>query len=259
MLEPETYIYYTRDNLVAVDYWKRQGVRIEAQLMRKSDLVVANSTYLAAQAGRFNPHSYYVGQGCDVSMFDPMLVNTVPEDIRSIKKPVIGYIGALYSLRLDIGVLEFIAGSRPDWNIVLVGPEDESFRNSRLHQLKNVFFLGNKKGDELPAYLSYFDVAINPQILSPVTIVNYPRKIDEYLAMGKPSVATKTEAMSVFADYVYLAESREDYVRLIEKALQDDYDTVRQARQAFAREHTWENNVREIFRSVEMTGKTQKQ
>lgn len=251
MLKPETYIYYTRDNLIAVDYWKKQGVRLEAQHMKKADLVVANSTYLAALARAFNPNSFYVGQGCDVSLFDARLTSTLPADIQAIPRPVVGYIGALLSLRLDIGVLEHIAEVRPDWSIVLVGPEDEKFKSSKLHQLKNVYFLGNKNGNELPAYLNQFDVAINPQVLSPVTIGNYPRKIDEYLAMGKPTVATKTEAMSVFAGYTYLAESKEEYVELIDKAIREDSEQLHREREEFARKHTWTNNVAEISGAIE--------
>jgi glycosyltransferase involved in cell wall biosynthesis len=256
-LKPETYIYYTRDNLVAVDYWKKQGVRIEALHMKKADLVVANSTYLASLASAFNKNSFYVGQGCDVSLFDPALVSAIPEDIGSVPKPVIGYIGALLSLRLDLQVLEFIAESRPEWSLVLVGPEDETFKSSRLHQFKNVYFLGNKTGNELPSYLNCFDVAINPQVLSPVTIGNYPRKIDEYLAMGKPTVATKTEAMSVFADYTYLAENKEQYITCIEKALLEDSPALQQERASFARQHTWENNVKEISKVLQLS-KTKK-
>lgn len=251
LLKPDIYIYYTRDNLIAVDYWKKQGVRIEALHMQKADLVVANSTYLAALAKKSNPNSFYVGQGCDVSLFNTNLVKIIPSDIQYIPKPIIGYIGALLSLRLDINVIEFIAVKCPNWSVVLVGPEDETFIASSLHQLKNVFFLGNKTENELPSYLNHFDVAINPQFLSPVTIGNYPRKIDEYLAMGKPTVATKTEAMRVFADYTYLAENKEDYITLIEKALQEDNDQIRLNREAFAQNHTWENNVREIFNAIE--------
>ncbi len=258
ILKPETYIYYTRDNLVAVDYWKKQGIRIESQHMKKADLVVANSTYLAAEARKHNANSFYVGQGCDVTLFDTNLVTTIPSDIRDIPKPIIGYIGALYTLRLDLQVLEHIAESRPGWSIVFVGPEDQNFKGSRLHQLKNVYFLGNKTGNELPSYLHQFDVAINPQVLSPVTIGNYPRKIDEYLAMGKPTVATRTEAMNVFAEFVYLSESKEEYVINIEKALREDNDQVREKRKTFAREHTWENNVREIFKAIDLV-KTAKQ
>lgn len=253
LLKPETYIYYTRDNLVAVDYWKKQGIRLEALHMKKADLVVANSTYLASLAEKHNTHSYYVGQGCDVSQFDRNLVSAIPTDIKDIPKPVIGYIGALLSLRLDLKILEYVAERCPKWNIVLVGPEDETFKNSKLHQLKNVHFLGNKTAAELPSYLFCFDVAINPQLLSPVTIGNYPRKIDEYLAMGKPTVATKTEAMSVFAEYTYLAENREEYIICIEKALKMDCEELRLKREQFAKQHTWENNVLEIAKAIKNT------
>jgi glycosyltransferase involved in cell wall biosynthesis len=255
LLEPETYIYYTRDNLVAVGYWMNQGIRLEAAHMKKSDLVVANSTYLASLARASNPNSFYVGQGCDVSLFDHLLVTSIPGDMKDIPHPIIGYIGALLSLRLDLKVLEYLAETRPEWSLVLVGPEDESFKNSRLHQLKNVHFLGNKPGNDLPSYLNLFDVAINPQLLSPVTIGNYPRKIDEYLAMGKPTVATKTEAMSVFADYTYLATTKEEYMECVERALTENTPENHIRREEFAKQHTWENNVIEIAKAIEKVKK----
>ena len=251
MIGAKTYVYYTRDNMIAVDYWKTQGIRIEAALMAKADLVVANSTYLADLARKFNPRTYYVGQGCDVSLFDKKLIKSIPEDIRNIKKPLIGYIGVLYTLRLDTEVLVHIAKSRPEWSLVLVGPEDEGFKNSELHQIENVHFLGRKKMEELPAYLNAFDVALNPQKLNEVTRGNYPRKIDEYLAMGKPSVATKTEAMEVFKDYVYLAKNKEEYVTLIEKALKENSPEMEKKREKLARSHTWEANAAEIYKRIE--------
>lgn len=251
LIGASTYVYYTRDNMVAVDYWKTQGIRIEAALMAKVDLVVANSTYLADLARKFNPHSYYVGQGCDVTLFNKQLIKSVPGDIKNIKRPIIGYIGVLYTLRLDIEVLVYIAKSRPDWSMVLVGPEDESFKNSELHRTDNVHFLGRKKMEELPSYLNTFDVALNPQKLNEVTRGNYPRKIDEYLAMGKPVVATKTEAMEVFREYVYLAEDKMQYVTLIEKALTENTLEKENDREKLARSHTWEANVKEIYKRIE--------
>jgi len=254
----KTYVYYTRDNMIAVDFWKTQGIRIEAALMAKSDLVVANSTYLAELAQQFNPNSFYVGQGCDVSIFDKKLIATPPidmEPILALKKPIVGYIGVLFNLRLDIEVLEFLAKSRPDYSFVFVGPEDEAFSASKLHQQSNVFFLGSKQMEELPAYLNYFDVALNPQKLNEVTIGNYPRKIDEYLAMGKPTVATKTEAMSVFAEYTYLAVTKEDYLALVDLALKENSPEKEKAREKFARGHTWEANVNEIYKRIEQIEK----
>lgn len=251
ILKPKTYIYYTRDNLIAVDYWKKQGIRIEAEHMTKADFVCANSTYLAKLAEKFNPRSYYVGQGCDVSAFDKKLVKGIPEDINHIKKPIIGYIGALLTLRLDIDVLVKIARERPQWNLLLVGPEDEKFKQSELHNLDNVYFTGNRDSSELPFYLNAFDVALNPQKLNPVTIGNYPRKIDEYLAMGKPTVATKTEAMSVFANHTYLAENADEYIKFIEQALSENTPEKEAEREKLGHSHSWENNVAEIYNLIE--------
>src|SRR5690606_4708400 len=132
-----------------------------------------------------------------------------PDDLKHIATPIVGYGGYLTSFRLDIDLIEGIANSRKDWTIVLVGPEDEVLRNSNLHKLSNVFFAGNKDPESLPQYLQHFDVCINPQLVNDLTIGNYPRKIDEYLAMGKPVVATSTKAMEVFDAYCHLANSKD--------------------------------------------------
>jgi len=250
LLKPELYIYYSRDNLIGVDYWKKHGIRIEAELIKKSDLCTANSTYLADYCKKFNPNSYYVGQGCDLTLFNPNFIRDIPEDLKSIKKPVIGYVGALVGSRLDIKLLEFIAENRPEWNIVLVGPEDDNFKYSRLHSYSNVHFLGTKRMEELPLYVKGFDVCMNPQLVNEITIGNYPRKIDEYLAMGKPTVATKTTAMEVFSDYCYLAKNKEGYIKAIEAALNTDTEEEVKRRRDFAMTHTWENNVEEIYKAI---------
>jgi glycosyltransferase involved in cell wall biosynthesis len=249
-LNPKVSVYYTRDNMRATHYFRKHGSRCENELMQKSDLIVANSVYLQQIAGEVNPNSFYVGQGCDLSLFDPKIKFEIPDELREIKKPLIGYIGALKSSRLDINTIEHIAKSRTDWSIVLVGPEDEQFKKSNLHQLPNVHFIGSRPMNSLPSYLSAFDVAFNPQAINPLTIGNYPRKIDEYLALGKAVVATKTETMGVFKEHCYLARDKEEYVQLVETAIKDDSDEKRQARIKFASSHSWENNVTEIYKSI---------
>jgi glycosyltransferase involved in cell wall biosynthesis len=250
LLSPDCSVYYIRDYVVAVDYWKKHGTRLEPKLFRKSDLVVANSNYLADYGRKYNPESHFVGQGCDVSHFDETKVKECPADLAAVPEPRIGYVGALFSLRLDIDLLEYLAAEKPEWNIVLVGPEDEKFKNSKLHQMKNVFFLGRKDMSELPSYIKYFNVCLNPQVVNAVTVGNYPRKIDEYLAMGKATVATKTAAMDIFADYTYQPETKEEYIPAIEKALREDSPEKHEARKKFAAQHTWENNVLAIYRCI---------
>ena len=250
LLLPAISIYYSRDYMVAVDYWKKHGVVLEPQLIAKSDLCVANSPYLADYCAKYNPRSFFVGQGCDLSLFTSKDGFSMPEDIKLINRPVIGYVGVLQSIRLDMELLKYIAVKRPEWSIVLVGPQDEEFKISDLHTIKNIHFLGAKDGSQLPAYINSFDVCINPQLVNEVTRGNYPRKIDEYLAMGKPTVATKTRAMEIFADYAYLGETKEDYINLIQKALDENTTELQNKRKTFAASHTWENNVLEIYKAI---------
>ncbi len=251
LLTPAVSIYYSRDFMLAVDYWKLHGTTMEPELIAKSDLCVANSTYLANYCKQYNNNSFYVGQGCDLDTFTAYdQQKQFPKDVMYIPNPVIGYVGALQSIRLDMELLRYVARQRPHWSIVLVGPEDGEFAKSDLHSIPNIHFLGAKNPDLLPAYISAFDVCINPQIVNQVTIGNYPRKIDEYLAMGKPVVATRTEAMSAFADHVYLGETKEDYVQLIDKALAENSETLKQVRIRFAGTHTWTNNVAEIYSAI---------
>lgn len=250
LLKPKVSIYYSRDYMLGVDYWKFHGTKLEPELIAKSDLCMANSTYLANYCGKYNKRSYYVGQGCDLDIFTNPKDKSIPSDIIPIKKPVIGYVGALQSIRLDIELLAFIALKKPEWSIVLVGPEDDVFKKSILHGFKNIHFLGSKPPASLPAYINSFDVCLNPQIVNEVTIGNYPRKIDEYLAMGKPVVATRTEAMSIFNMHTYLAASNEDYLELIAIALGMDSPELQTKRRTFAASHTWANNVKEIYKVI---------
>ena len=254
LLQPELYTYYVRDNLVKVPYWKKHGERMEPAVIKGADVVVNNSQYYVDYTSKYNNNSVMVGQGCDVHMFSDR-DDRIPiaKEFQSIEGPVIGYVGSLTKLRLNIELIEFLAKNRQDWNIVLVGPEDETFKQSRLHQLQNVHFLGNKPADQLATYIKGFDVAINPQIINEITIGNYPRKIDEYLAMGKPVVATNTKAMQMFKAHVYLAQTKENYIELIDQAIREHSAIKAEQRMEFANTHTWENSVNDIYTAMEST------
>lgn len=250
LLSPSLYVYYCRDYLLGYDYWKKHGHVLEPELIKGADVAVANSAYLADYCAQYNPDSYYIGQGCNIELFDHTVVHSIPKDLGAIPSPVIGYVGAVIKERLDDRIIEEIAKANREWSVVLVGPEDEFFRNSRLHLMPNVYFLGRKPIEELPAYVSGFDVCINPQRINNITIGNYPLKVDEYLAMGKPVVATRTKTMELFADHTYQAETPEEYPALVARALEEDSEEKRAERISFARQHTWENSVGELYRVI---------
>lgn len=249
LLQPKQLIYYIRDNLTKNNYWGYHASKMEHQLIAQADCVVTNSVYYTRYASQYNKKSFMIGQGCDFTAFDH--VGAEPEEFKNLKRPIIGYVGHLSSRRLDVNLIETLARNNPEWTFVLVGHEDEVFQQSALHSTANVFFTGPKKPEALGTYVAAFDICINPQKVSEVTIGNYPRKIDEYLYMGKPTVASKTEAMEYFKDFIYLGNSAEEYEALIKQALKKNNLEQSQRRKEFASQHTWPQSVSEIYNALE--------
>jgi glycosyltransferase involved in cell wall biosynthesis len=86
-------------------------------------------------------------------------------------------------------------------------------------------------------------VCINPQALNDLTRGNYPRKVDEYLALGKPVVATRTPAMEEFAQVTYLASSAGEFAEQVKRALAENTPALEEERELFASTHSWEKNA----------------
>lgn len=255
LLNPELFIFYKRDQIVTEPYWLKHGYNCEKELVEKSDIVLANSLYFADMFRSWNSNIYDLETGVNLELYNFDAERKIPDDIKPIKKPIIGYTGALLTSRLDIDLLYFLAENRPDYSFVFVGPEDPQFEAHQLHQMKNVYFLGRKEVSELPDYISSFDVCINPQIINHITIGNYPLKIDEYLAMGRPVVATPTETMKhIFSKHSFLPANREEYLTMIDQAIAESYDPEKiKERVTFGQSHSWTNSVGKIYAAIEKT------
>lgn len=251
MLQPSYSIYYRRDNLIST-YWQKHAPRLEPMLCKKCDLIVANSIQLAEAVQSYNQNCYDIGQGLDLSKYDHQTNYPVPEDLSAIQRPVVGYVGWITSRRLDADLIYEIAAKCPDITFAMVGGEDDYFRTHKLHTLNNVIFLGEKPQVEVPSYVAHFDICINPQKVNEITIGNYPRKIDEYLALGKPVIATRTKTMSIFDKHVWNCSNADEYVKAIREALQENTPEAIQERIRFAHTHTWENSVNKMYSYINL-------
>jgi glycosyltransferase involved in cell wall biosynthesis len=249
-LKVECMVYYIRDYLSSQPYFSRHGKKAEPAIMAKADIVISNSLYLCNYAKKYNAKSFYIGQGCEVQNF----INNnsvVPDDMKNIKKPIVGYCGNLTAARLNITLIGELALRNSNLNFVFVGPLDNAFKSSALSKMSNVYFLGSKPETDLPAYVKYFDVCINPQIVNQMTIGNYPRKIDEYLAAGKPVVATVTEAMQEFKNYAYLCNNVDEYTAALQKAILESNDKNKiKKRTEFAESHSWQVSVGKLYNAI---------
>lgn len=252
LLKPKLYIYLDRDYTIGFGYWKRHGVTLEPKLMEKSDAIICNSLDFTRNASLHNANSFYIGNGVDLALFNDKIALQIPEKFKNIPYPIIGYVGAILSSRLDISLIINTAKARPQWSIVLIGGEDDDFIQSELHQLPNVYFLGKIHKENIPPYMKYFNVCTNPQILNEITIGNFPLKIIEYLALGRPVVAISTNTMKeVFSEFTYLAETPNEYIQKIEQALLEDNPEIQQKRVRFAETFSWANIAATVIEIIE--------
>ncbi len=252
-IHPALSIYYRRDYVIGVPYWRKHGMACEKFLAQQSEIVLTNSSYFAHQLSPWNPNTRVINTGVNLKLYDASLQWEKPDELQGFSAPVIGYTGALLESRLDGELIYTLAQRMPRYHFVLVGPEDDYFRNHPLHTLENVYFTGQKDVQDLPAYIHYFDVCINPQKVNPITEGNYPLKIDEYLAMGKPVVATSTHTMrDIFARHTHLARSEKEWEDALTTALAETQDTrLAKERIAFAHTHSWAESVKRIYQAIE--------
>ncbi|HEX6410675.1 MAG TPA: glycosyltransferase, partial [Sphingomicrobium sp.] len=133
----------------------------------------------------------------------------------------LGFFGVLDE-RFDTELLDSVAAARPDWQFVMIGPVVK-IDPASLPRRAHVHYLGGKRYEELPAYLSGWDVALMPFAMNESTQFISPTKTPEYLAGGKPVVSTPVR--DVVRSYghlqgVHIAHDADGFVRCCEKALE---------------------------------------
>jgi glycosyltransferase involved in cell wall biosynthesis len=223
------------------------------RLSSQVNVVFATSRSQWKRRRAVNPHTHFVPNGVDFELFSRALAPDLPlpADISAVPRPIIGYAGWL-GYQVDAELLSRVAEAYPHCSLVLVGPDELSDVASRQRLLacSNVFFLGAKKREELPNYLQAFDAALIPYALEGHALSIYPLKLHEYLAAGRAVVATAMPELQPFSQVVRIADSPDDFVLQIGKALDDQAPQAVAARVAVARQNTWEHRVSEISRCL---------
>lgn len=142
----------------------------------------------------------------------------IPDDLGRINGPKLCYIGVLSDYKLDLDFIEKCIQLSPDWNWIFIGEEPERQSNpiiARLAERSNVHFLGYKTYDVLPDYLRGIDVALLPNLTSGYMSGVFPMKLYEYLAAGKPVVATRMAALSALAEQISIIDTPQEMVEAV--------------------------------------------
>lgn len=249
-LQPSLSIYQSRD---AIEQTHVPSISREDNCVHHYDVTVATSKQICRNIERRTGRKVqYLPNGGDAQLFRTAVEGPLPKpvELQNIYTPIIGYTGAVCQ-RIDYELLMKMAKVHFDKTIVFVGPRREKEHTDiDLDAIPNIVFTGPKKLEELPAYLQHFDCAIIPFRYDNLTAGIYPLKINEYLAGGKAVVTTDfSEDIAAFRDDVYLANSHEDFLQAIDKAIADNSKECQQKRLAAASQNSWENRA-EMFWSL---------
>ena len=214
-------IYDCMDELANFRFAEPRLKQLEADLMKRADAVFTGgfSLYEAKRNRHGNIHPF--PSSVDVAHFRTARAGLpVPADQQSIPGPRLGFYGVIDE-RIDLDLIGALAEARPDWSVVMVGPVAK-IEWDDLPKAPNIHYLGAKHYDELPAYLSGWDVALMPFAINEATRFISPTKTPEYLAAGRPVVSTPiTDVVRQYGDLagVHIAATPEAFIAACERAL----------------------------------------
>ncbi len=262
-VQPAKKVYQSMDDLTQVPYTSRHGTRLEEDIIRKFDITLTTSQELRRLKLKFSDQVYFHPNAADFSSFQRALTEIFPRPTELIPaegRTIIGYTGNIES-RIDYQLLKKIIEDHPDKMIVMVGPlTSPEYRTIGLTAYSNVITTGAKTIDQLPAYLQYFDCALIPFKKNTLTRSIYPLKVNEYLAAGRPIVATDfSEDIRSFGDVIYIGRTHSEFVELIDVAIRENNSARIQARTAVANTNTWAARVEQFWEFLEKDDTGQKQ
>jgi UDP-galactopyranose mutase len=178
-IDRDVTVYDAMDELSKFRFAPPMLLELEQELIERADLVfTGGSSLYEAKKSRHNSVHCFPSSVDRAHFTKARRELEQPSDQAELKHPRLGFYGVIDE-RFDIDLLREAADMRPDWSFVMVGPvvkisEDE------LPRAANIHYLGGKTYEQLPAYLSGWDVALMPFAMNESTKYISPTKTREY-------------------------------------------------------------------------------
>src|SRR6476660_8191650 len=212
--------------------------RLHEHAIEAADLVFYSGLKLVDEATEGRDHSYLLEQGVDFERWNKVRSLSVAPQIESIPRPRIGYFGAIEPWLLDQELIKKAARERPAWQWIFIG---NLSRGVEVQGLEKTHFFPAVPYDELPHYAAGFDVCVLPwETEQAFTSYGSAIKVREYLATGKPVVISPLPEYERMKDVLRIARSRDEFLRLVDEALNETDPSLSANRQASVASGTWD-------------------
>lgn len=253
---PQITVFDCMDELSAFKFAPESIKVLEKELLDKADIVFTggHSLYEAKKNQHNNIHAF--PSSIDKAHF--VKARHIKNSI-ALTTPTghfkLGFYGVIDE-RFDIDLIRGIAESRPDWEIVLVGPVVK-IDPATLPQLSNIKYLGPKTYAELPEIIADWDLALIPFLLNESTRFISPTKTPEYLAAGLPVVSTPIrDVVNPYGKFglVSIAHNAEEFIACAEKERdRNDRKAWLQKVDFFLAHNSWDETCTRMFTLLRQT------
>ena len=216
-----------------------------------SRLVFTTSTPLYERHTQANPNTYLVRNVGEYAHFAPATDrNRAPQELRDLPRPVRGFAGHFLPGKVDFDLLDDLIASLDTGSLVLAGPPADSGTARRLEgaaRHQNVVWLGPVRYQELPSVVAAFDVALIPYVANEYTRSCFPLKLFEYLAAGKPVVASGLPELAGMEPDVTVVAGSDAFRAAIDSAAKTGNGTDVTRRQTIAAANTWDSRTSRLL------------
>ncbi|MDL2123256.1 MAG: glycosyltransferase [Deltaproteobacteria bacterium] len=240
-------IYFVTDKYDSKKLPNKEAV-IEAdrKMAKRADVIVCVSHALFKYYNGMYGKTKVITHGVNYEHFSRANENTLnwPDDMKDLRKPIVGFMGAIDAKTVDPDLLVYLLKKNSKKTFIFVGNLSNNI--SYLNEYENAYFLGQKHFNELPRYLSKFDVALMPFNNSEWIRYCNPIKLKEYLAAGLPVVSINIKEAEPYGDIMYLASNYEEFNKLLNIAIKEDSIQLRRDRQERMSGETWAEKVNQL-------------
>ena len=225
-LSPVLTIYDCMDELASFAGAPKELRELDMALLSRADVVFTGGHSIYEAKKYLHPNIHPFPSSIDGFHFKQARdLFQVPADQQQIATPQLGFYGVIDE-RFDYELIREVAEKKPEWQFILIGPIVK-VNPASLPHAANMHYLGKKSYTELPAYLAGWDVAILPFARNESTRFISPTKTPEYLAAGKPVVATSIrDVVRPYGEMnlVWIADSPDEFIAAVENAMQQKED-----------------------------------
>lgn len=251
LLDEKLVVYHCVDEHAANPNVPAREVRArEEKLLRAADVVFTSAATLFAEKRALNANTHYAPNVADAEHFARALDPDLPlaEPVRDLPHPLAGFVGNITAYKVDFDLLCAVAERAPAWTFALIGPVgrgDPSTNIARVQAHANIRLLGELPYAELPRAVKAFDVCLIPFRQNDSTRGTFPMKFFEYLAAGKPVIATDLPALAEFRDLFYPVCNADEFLSALDAAQHEDV-SCKNTRVTIAQQYSWNARMREI-------------